>query len=56
MEVMDDVYVCEIDEDKKYIFEFGFFKIFMGDLLNILNDYLICLLIDVYDEYFIVIC
>lgn len=50
-EVMDDVYVREIDEDKKHIFEFGSPKIFTGDLLNILNDHPTCLLIDAHDEH-----
>jgi hypothetical protein len=50
-EVIDDVYVREIDEDKKHIFEFGSPKIFTGDLLNILNDHPTCLLIDAHDEH-----
>ncbi len=48
---MDDVYVREIDEDKKHIFEFGSPNIFTGDLLNILNDHPTCLLIDAHDEH-----
>nr|MBT2176074.1 hypothetical protein [Streptococcus mitis] len=50
-EVMDDVYVREIDEDKKHIFEFGSPNIFTGDLLNTLNDHPTCLLIDAHDEH-----
>ncbi|PFD97832.1 Cof-type HAD-IIB family hydrolase [Bacillus cereus] len=50
-EVMDDVYVREIDEDKKHIFEFGSPNIFTGDLLNILQDHPTCLLIDALDEH-----
>ncbi|WP_369900680.1 Cof-type HAD-IIB family hydrolase [Bacillus manliponensis] len=49
-EVMDDVYVREIDKDKKHIFEFGSPNIFTGDLLHILQDHPTCLLIDTDDE------
>ncbi|MGG0276358.1 Cof-type HAD-IIB family hydrolase [Bacillus rhizoplanae] len=49
-EVIDDVYVKQVDADKKHIFEFGSPKIFTGDLLDILQEHPTCLLIDAHES------
>jgi Cof subfamily protein (haloacid dehalogenase superfamily) len=49
-EVIDDVYVRQVDEGMKHIFQFGNPKVYTGDLLHILKDSPTCLLIDA-DEH-----
>jgi Cof subfamily protein (haloacid dehalogenase superfamily) len=49
-EVIDDVYVRQIDEGMLHIFQFGSPKVYTGDLLHILEDDPTCLLIDA-DEH-----
>ncbi|UOY92127.1 Cof-type HAD-IIB family hydrolase [Ectobacillus sp. JY-23] len=51
-EVIDDVYVKQIDEGMKHIFQFGSPKVYTGDLLHILNHDPTCLLIDA-DEHMV---
>ncbi|MCP8968283.1 Cof-type HAD-IIB family hydrolase [Ectobacillus ponti] len=49
-EVIDDVYVREIDEGMRHIFQFGSPKVYTGDLLHLLEDAPTCLLIDAHEH------